>query len=282
MADVAMTPRISLAGSGTALEEEYRRAIDALLRCPAQPAPFDAGRYDPAAVAEAREMWRSRMRSEHDSVPALTALAEQLVEAGATLDAQGVVLRMALDELRHTEIAGETVRALGGDPVCEPGPAVRLPVWPGVSPEERALRNVIFGNALIETVNTANLVDILDTMSDPCLREATRQLLSDEVQHAAFGFDYLSAWAPWLAERPEVRASLDRWLRRAFGELERARSGSALPPKALTPDQVALGIPDPARLTLVLHQTVEGAILPALEGFGLDAATAWKERALDA
>jgi hypothetical protein len=265
-----------------ALEEEYRRAIDALLRCPAQPSPFDPSRYDPAAVAEAREMWRGRMRSEHDSVPALTALTDQLIEAGATLDAQGVVLRMALDELRHTEIAGEAVRALGGDPTCEPGPTIRLPVWPGVSPEERALRNVIFGNALIETVNTANLVDVLDTMSDPCLREATRQLLSDEVQHAAFGFDYLAAWAHWLSERPEVRASLDRWLRRAFAELERARSGASLPPKPLSPDHVALGIPDPARVTLVLHQTVEGAIIPALEGFGLDAATAWRERSLDA
>ena len=280
--DTRSTPALTLAGSGTALEGEYRRAIDALLRCPAQPAAFDAARYDPAAVAEARELWQSRMRSEHDSVPALLALADQLIEAGATNDAQGVVLRMALDELRHTEICGEAVRALGGDPTCGPRPTVRLPVWPGVSPEERALRNVIFGNALIETVNTANLVDLHDTMSDPCLREATRQLLSDEVQHAAFGFDYLSAWAPWLAERPEVTASLDRWLRRAFGELERARSPSAPEPRALTADEAALGIPDPARVTLVLHQTVEGAIVPALSGFGLDAAAAWRERTVDA
>ena len=223
-------------------------------------------------------MWRVRMGAEQASVPILAALAGQLGEAGATLDAQGVVFRMALDELRHTEICGEVVRALGGDPSCEPGAAVRLPVWPGVSPEERALRNVIFGNAMIEAVNTANLVDVHDSMSDPCLREATRQLLSDEVRHAAFGFDYLEAWGPWLAARPEVRASLSRWLRRAFLELERARSGAGLAPRERTADQVALGLPDPARVTLVLHQTVEGAILPALEGFGLEAGAAWRER----
>ena len=276
-------PRITLAGSGTPIAEEYRRAVEALARCATQPAPFDASRYDPAAVAEAREMWRVRMRAEHASVPTLAALAGQLADAGASLDAQGVVLRMALDELRHTEICADAVRALGGDPSDEAGEEVhRISAWPGVSPEERALRNVLFGNAMIEMVNAANLVDILDSMSDPCLREATRQLLADEVQHAAFGFDYLEDWGPWLAARPEVRRSLDGWLRLAFGELEKARSGAALGARALTADQVALGIADPARLTLVLHHTVEGAIVPALEAFDLDAGTAWRDRGLAA
>jgi hypothetical protein len=272
-------PTLSLLHSNTPIAEEYRRALAALERCPSQPSTFDASRYDATAVAEAREMWRVRMRAEHESVPPLAALAGQLVEAGATLDAQGVVLRIALDELRHTEICGAAVVALGGEPSFEMRDVPRLPTWAGVSPEERALRNVIFGHAMIETVNAANLVDVLDSMSDPYLREATRLLLADEVKHASFGFDYVEAWHAWLDARPEVRASLDRWLRRAFAELERARSGAGLPPKELSPDQVALGIPDPARLTVVLHQTVEGAIVPALEGFGLAAATAWRERA---
>jgi hypothetical protein len=270
-------PTLTLATSGTALAGEHRRALDALARCRPQEVAFDAGRYDPGAVAEAREMWRSRMRAEHQSVPALTALATQLVDAGATIDAQAVVLRMALDEIRHAEICGEAVRALGGDPVCDVEVPI-LPVWPGVSPEERALRNVIFGNALVETVNTAQLVDFHDHMSDPYLREATRRLLADEVQHAAFGFDYLAAWAPWLDAHPDVRGSLDRFLRSAFGELERVRSSSALPPRKLTPDEAALGIGDPERLMTVFFQTVELAIVPALEGFGLDAGTAFRER----
>jgi hypothetical protein len=224
-------------------------------------------------------MWRVRMAAEHASVPVLAALAGQLIEAGATLDAQAVVLRMALDEIRHTEICGATLRALGDEATCEiPAEPPKLPIWPGTSPEERALRNVLFGNAMIEMVNAANLVDILDTMTDECLREATRLLLADEVQHAAFGFDYLEAWGPWLAARPEVRRSLEAWLRSAFAELERARSGAGLPPRVRNEDQIALGIPDPARLTFVLHQTVEAAIVPALERFDLDAGAAWRGR----
>jgi hypothetical protein len=146
--------KLTLAKTGTAIADEHRRALDALARCQVHPAAFDASLYDPAAVAETRELWRTRMRAEHESVPVLAALAGQLVEAGATIDAQAVVLRMALDEVRHAEICGEAVRALGGAPECESA-APPLPVWAGVSPEERALRNVIFGNALVETVNTA-------------------------------------------------------------------------------------------------------------------------------
>jgi hypothetical protein len=270
---------LTLAGSGTPIEEEWRKAAAALARCKEQPAPFDASRYAPSAVAEARTMWRARMAAEHASVPVLSALAGQLVEARATLDAQAVVLRMALDELRHTEICGATLRALGDEATCEiPAEPPRLPTWPGTSPEERALRNVLFGNAMIEMVNAANLVDIMDTMTDECLREATRLLLADEVQHAAFGFDYLEAWGPWLASRPEVRRSLEAWLPSAFAELERARSGAALPPRVRSADEIALGIPDPARLTFVLHETVTGAIVPALERFDLDAGRAWRER----
>lgn len=272
---------LSIAGSGTAIEEEYRSALDALARCKAKTVAFDAAPYDPHAVAEAREMWRTRMRAEHESVPVLAALATQLFEAGATLDTQAVVLRMAIDEIRHAEICGEAVRALGGEPSCEINEPPKLPVFRGVSAEERALRNVIFGHALVETVNTAQLVDILDTMSDPYLREATRRLLADEVRHAAFGVEYLAAWKPWLDRHPEVRQSLTRYLRTAFAELERVRSGSALPPRHRTVDEVALGIGDPARITLVFHQTVEGAIVPALEAFGLDAGSSWRARSPD-
>jgi hypothetical protein len=273
---------LTIAGSGTPIQDEYRRLAAAIARCKPRDEVFDASRYAPEAVASAREMWRGRMGAEHASVPVLIDLAGQLVEAGATLDAQAVVLRMAIDELRHAEICGEAVRALGGEPACavDPG-ASRLPRFQGVAPEERAIRNVIFGNALVETVNTAQLVDTHDTTTDPYLAEATRRLLADETHHAAFGFDYLAAWAPWLDAHPPVRASLGRFLRRAFAELERARSGAGLPPRRRTADEIALGIADPARLTVVLHETVEGAIVPALEGFGLDAGAAWRARSLE-
>jgi hypothetical protein len=270
---------VTIAGSGTPIEDEYRRLCEAIGRCKPQAFAFDAALYAPEAVAAAREMWRVRMRAEHESVPLFIGLALQMVQANATLDAQAVVLRMAADEVRHAEICGETARALGGRPECAVAldkPA--LPTHPGCSPEERAMRNVIFGNCLVEVVNTANLVDVHDTMSDPCLREATRRLLADEVLHGSFGFDYLRAWTPWLDDNAGVRPSIDRFLRRAFAELEWIRSGAGAPPRALSADERALGIPSPQRLPEVFYQTVEAAIVPALESFGFEAGAAWRAR----
>jgi hypothetical protein len=98
--------------------------------------------------------------------------------------------------------------------------------------------------------------------------------------HGSFGFSYLEAWAPWLEERPDVRASLGRYLRRAFAHAEKARSGLGLPRRVLSTDEIALGIPDPARLPEVFYSTIEGAVLPGLARFDLGAELAWRERSL--
>jgi hypothetical protein len=122
---------------------------------------------------------------------------------------------------------------------------------------------------------------MLDTMSDPFLRDVTRQLLSDEVLHGQFGFHYLEAWKDWLETHPEVIASLGRYLKHAFAVLERQLSGVGAPPKDLSADDRALGLPDPARLPETFYLTVTGAIVPGLERFGIEAGKAWAERSLD-
>src|SRR6185369_2842395 len=104
---------LTIARSGTPIEDEYRRFLDGIARCKPQALTFDAGAFDPDAVARAREMWRVRIRAEHESVPVFLALAREVLAANATLDVQAVVLRMAADEVRHAEICGEVVAALG-------------------------------------------------------------------------------------------------------------------------------------------------------------------------
>jgi hypothetical protein len=274
---------LTIAGSGTPLEKEYREICAAMTRCGQSVERFDAGAYDPRAVAVARAMWLHRMEVEHRSTTVFSSLAAQLVEANATLDSKVVMLRMAQDELRHTETCGRVVRELGGEPVC----TVTLDVAPlaqhrGCSPEERALRNVLYTTCLSEMIAVARFVDTLDTMSDPYLRDATRLLLSDEILHGQFGFHYLEAWRPWLDAHPEVRPSLARYLRHAFVVLEDALAGSSTRPHApLTADEIALGLPDPARARDVFYGTIEGAVVPGLERFGIEAGEAWRKRALE-
>ena len=275
------TKRLALPGAATPIEKEYRSIAAAMVRCKRAVTTFDAAAYDPRAIEAARAMWQVRMAAEYRSTSVFSAMAAQLIEAHASLDAIAVVLRMAQDEVRHAELCGDTVVALGGNPRVEVDTDVTpLARHPGCGAEERALRNVIYGCCLSEIVNAARFVDCIDTMSDPFLRDVTRQLLSDEALHGQFGFHYLEDWRPWLEAHPEILASTTRYLHHAFAVLERQLSGAGAKPKTLTEDERALGLPDPARLPDSFYTTIAGAIVPGLERFGFEAAAAWKNRAI--
>lgn len=272
---------LSLAPSSPALAREFRRVSDALQRTPGEPPPLDPAGWSPAALAAARAAWLERMAAEHRSFPVFAGLATQLAEAGATLDAEAVMLRMAADEVRHAALCGTVVEALGGEPTCVVERAVApLARHPGCSPEERALRNVIYTTCLSEMVAVARFVDSLDAMDCPYLADCTRRLLADEVLHGQFGFHYLEAWLPWLRRHPAVCDSLERYLRGALCVLERELAGNSPHPWTLTDEERRLGCPDPARSREVFHTTLEGAVLPALERYGIRAQRAWAERRL--
>ena len=272
---------LSAACSATPIEKEYRAIEAAMTRCPPTVSAFAGKLYDPRAVERAQRMWSVRMESEHRSTAVFTAMVPQLMEAGAPLDTKAVVLRMAQDELRHTEVCARVIEALGAvaehDADLE---TVRIATHAGCTPGERALRNIVFGCCLSEIINSARFVDALDTMSDPFIKDATRQLLADEVLHGQFGFHYLDACRPWLDEHAEVRASLGTYLRYAFAVIERDLGGLPTTAATLTDDERAIGIPDAERMAIVFHQTIEGAIVPGLEQHGIAAGEAWKTRTL--
>jgi hypothetical protein len=271
--------------SGGPLEKEYRAVCDALARAGTNAnATFDAKPYDTRAIERVRAMWLERMAFEHRSTTVFSYLAAQLMEANATLDAKVVMLRMAQDELRHTETCGRVVESLGGKASrISRIDVAPLAVHPGCSPEERAMRNVIYTTCLSEMTAVANFVDTLDRTTDPYMRARNRDLLADEVLHGQFGFHYLAAWKPWLDANEGVRASIHRYLRHAFAVIERVLG--AKPPAGTprpTPDEEALGYVDPWRAGEVFYGTMEGAVIPALDTYGFDATRAWRERKLEA
>jgi hypothetical protein len=270
---------LGLPKSGSPFAKEYREVTVGMQRCSRSGTPFDATLYDRAALVRAQTLWRARMTSEYRSASVFSGLAVQFMEANAPMDCTAVVLRLAQDEVRHAALCGETLAALGGEPVA-PAPIDIAPLagHPGTTPEERVLRNVIYGSCLSEMINTSRFVDTMDTMTDPFLRDVTRVLLSDEIVHAQFGFLYLDTQKDWLEGHPEVRVSLARYLRHAFAILEQQMSGTGVRPRTLTRDERALGLTDPARLPETFYETVTGAIIPGLERHGIDASTAWRDR----
>ncbi len=274
---------LTIAFTGGPLEKEYRAVCDALARVKPEPGVvFDPKTYDPRAIERVRAMWLERMAFEHRSTTVFSFLAAQLMEANATLDAKLVMLRMAQDELRHTETCGRVVEALGGTASRRSRIDVEpLAVHRGCSPEERAMRTVIYTTCLSEMVAVANFVDTLENTTDPYMRLRNRELLADEVLHGQFGFHYLAAWQPWIDANPDVRGSIHRYLKHAFAVIERVLGGRPAPDAPrVTDDERALGFVDGARASEVFYGTIEGAVVPALDAFGFDATRAWRERRL--
>lgn len=268
--------RVDIAGSGTPIEKEYRLIDDGLARTDTLVKEFDASAYDPRAVATARDAWTFRMGAEHRSTAVFGALALQLIEANAPLDAKVVMLRMAQDELRHTETCGTVVRALGGDGSCMVDVSVEpLATHRGCSLPERALRNVLYTTCLSEMVAVARLVDEVEHTRDPYLRDASRRLLADEVLHGQFGFHYLEASRPWL---DEVKPSIERYLQHAFAILEGELARDDMHSRALSEDELALGIQPLERGREIFYQTIEQAVVPGIGRFGIDAEHAWRRR----
>ena len=259
---------------------EYRRMVEALARTAPCEAKLDSVRYLPAARARAARVWRGRAVSEYESTSAFAELAVQVMEANAPVDTTATILRMASDELRHAELCFEVVRALGeaGAPAA-PASFTRQARHPGCSAAERALRNVVYGCCLSETVNAARFVDALDQGGDPFVNEVNRRLLADEALHAKFGFLYLELWRPYLTEHAEARAALAGFLPRAFAAIERELAAPRPGFQEPTADEIALGVPTTESLRATFYTTVEQAIVPALDGFGLEASAAWRARA---
>ena len=276
-----MLAPLTAALTGTRIETEYRAAAAALARVRPSAHTFDASAYDPRAVGRARALWSERVVNEYTSTTVFSALASQLVEANATIDSTAVTLRMAHDELVHAEACATIVVAMGGvGRRMRETDVATIARHPGCSAEERALRNVIFTTCLSEMNSVAYFIAALDRMTDPYLRDLTRQLLADEVLHGSFGFAYLEAWSPFLEQNPGARAAISSYLRFAFAVVEREFGLGEHLHVDLTDDDHALGVVAPGLSAEVFRATMKEAVVPGLERFGLAAEDAWQRRAL--
>jgi hypothetical protein len=236
---------------------------------------FDGARYSASALARARHLWTVRATAEQESALIFAGLLPFALEAGADLDTQAVVVGMADDEIRHAAICADVARCLGGSPVRPTPVAIPRSARPI---EEQLLDHVIYGNCMTETVNVARLVDASENARDEYMQHALYALLSDEVRHARFGFALLADWGPWLTAHPAAHRATELHLPHAFASLERTLSGVGAVGDGFGEDDVALGSPDPGRLSEVFYSTVEEAVIPGLERAGFAAGAAWRAR----
>ncbi len=273
------------------LRGEHERLLRTALKRgePAPEIPPDAkleGGYSEIAVRLAREAWRARSLHEHQSACVFSRLLPQLIEAEASIEYKSVVLRAAMDEVRHGSLCLQIVSYLGGEPEAEGDLAtLPLPEHTGRSPRERALRNVIFASCLSETIGTSLLAEEREETREPRIRRVVEQLSADEILHAKLGWALLGEWLPALT--PDERAGIERYLALALGTIE-AKMLEAMPiprrplPAALVAELAALGAMDGHVAREILYAVLEDVIVPRFEELGIGAAAAWASRHTDA
>jgi hypothetical protein len=241
----------------------------ARLHCPELPS---LPRLQGAAVAT----WRARMVNEYQSAQVFDGLAQQArqLELSATVVEQLTVF--AHEERKHGVLCGAVVEALGGEAravVTEPR---ALPEHTGVPGLEGFLRNVLSVSCLSETVAVALIGAERLEMPEGDLRELLSGIWADEIGHARFGWRVAQELVPTLTSTQQQRLSL--YLRVALRHLEQHELAHL--PLASQPPAVgaALGLCNGADARMLFYQTVEEAILPALEALGLAARDAWASR----
>ena len=192
----------------------------------------DDGAPAPPASPAVRREWLRRVEAEYRSATFAQQLTLWLMEIGAPPDLIEAGLRIAADELAHSEASHEVYRAAGGgSPPNIARPGLRLPEHDPL--ETRIVRYGVDIFCIGETV----AVRLFRRLRAGCVvsvaRRALDRILHDEVFHRDFGWGLLE----WLLDSPhealaravlagEVASMLER-VRKNYGALEAAGESAA-------------------------------------------------------
>ena len=217
--------------------------------------------------------WKGRMVNEHASARVFAALIPQLMKAGLDPAWQERVAVMIQDELRHARLCATMVHALGGEAVAELPPLPDVPEHLDVSPLEGVLRNILSISCLSETVAVALIRAEHESVTPDSMQQTLGAILSDEVQHARFGWECFRTLAPQMDDA--MKSRLNDYLCVAFKHLREHELHYL--PLGDTPseDAESVGVCDGVEARELFFETVTEVIIPGLEAHGLGARKAW-------
>ena len=163
-----------------------------------------------AELAAAQATWTGRMVNEHISSRVFAAILPQMMRAGIAPSKQAKVATMITDELRHARSCAGVVAALGGEARAELPALEEVPTHDDAEPIEALLRNVLSICCLSETVAVSLISAEYFELQGSAIGDVLKHILSDEVQHARFGWELVSELVPTVDD--EVRGRLNQYL----------------------------------------------------------------------
>ena len=245
----------------------------------ARPIPVIRIEPSPRVRSDLFALWSNRATLEHASEARFRRLSIELAQTGAHPEVQALCCRAADDEHRHAALCASMAERfrMGGLPeiqdrglLVEPTGGTSAHTGTPTAPtRERVLIDLVAASCLGETLNASYLTASLADARDPATRDATHELLCDEVVHARLG------WAHLAAEHARgdvafLGARLPRLLSEAFGH----DLGAIYDPPEPSPEFALLSR---ASRVALFADTLADVVFPGFEEVGIDVtpARAW-------
>jgi len=223
-----------------------------------------------------RDEWLRRVEAEYRSAAITQHLTLWLMQIGASPDLVKIGLRIAADEMAHSDLSHRAYVAAGG---------TSMPHIARESLELRRRTNEPLENDVTrvcgevfcigETVAVPLFKEIREKCTAPSARRCLDRVLRDEVRHRDFGWTLL----PALLESPSGESVRGLVARELPGWFARPRAMYA-PPAAQKKSTVAdedraWGLIAPARYGEILRRTLDRDWVPRFGHLGFDARAAW-------
>jgi hypothetical protein len=202
-------------------------------------------------------------------------VARGLMETGAEPEVLRIVAGAVGDEVHHADVCRQVAERYLGRTVPWPAPGrARMPSLAGAPRRLRPTLHAVAMGCMSETIAASWLDVSLRGAASLTARAAVRELLTDDIHHARFGWAHLASSYVGAEGRDEVGRWLPLLLEAAvlpWMDAGRETMAEGMP---------AHGVPSRETTLAVVRGTVEEVILPGFEGLGVPTrgARIWCER----
>jgi hypothetical protein len=240
-------------------------------------AAFDRSTFPQAAVDLALDSYIKSAAGEYGAIEVYAQLTSAMALAGLPIDLVTASGHICTDEARHADYAMKMAALLTDADVTVSVDKDSLQAhWKHGTSLEHIDEAVLHVAAVSETVACALVSACLDRATDATARTLLANVLADEVNHAHFGWYYLS-WRSPQWSRAERQRLADRMATNVMAMERRYWEGRDAPEHA-APAAHALGVLDSERQREAVRSVMEEEVVPALDTLGLGASHAWRLR----